>query len=68
MAKKRSIFRKEALDRLSSPDQVDALIRVLSPRDWLPLTCAAVLVAVLVGWAIFGRVRVTAAGNGVLPR
>ena len=34
------IFRKVALDRLSSPDQIDKLLNVTSSRAWLALVAA----------------------------
>ena len=35
-----SIFRKEAVDRLRSPDEVDQLLRVVNRRSWIPLAIA----------------------------
>ena len=32
------IFRSEALERLSSPEQLDTLLQITSPRYWLGLT------------------------------
>ena len=32
-----SIFRKEALERLSSPEQLDQLMKIVTPRSLLPL-------------------------------
>lgn len=57
------IFRKVALERLSSPEQLDMLMRVISPLGWLALIplLAMVLMAVLWGWMgevptkVFGR-------------
>jgi hypothetical protein len=37
------IFRKEALQRLSSPERLDQLMQVVSPHDWLVLGTALVL-------------------------
>ena len=33
----RQIFRKAALTRLASPDQLDQLMQVTSPRSWIAL-------------------------------
>jgi hypothetical protein len=51
-----AIFRKVALDRLSSPEQLDLLMRVTSPRSWLAFLGLAILVATAVYWGIFGYI------------
>ncbi len=51
-----SIFRKVSLDRLSSPEQLDLLMQVTSPRSWLAFLALALLVATAVYWAIFGQI------------
>jgi hypothetical protein len=60
-----SIFRKESLERLSSPEQLDQLMQVVSPRSWLPLTALGCLVGFALLWSIFGRIPITATGQGV---
>jgi HlyD family secretion protein len=56
------------LDRLSSPDRLDETIQIVGPSDWLPLLVVAVLVALALGWSIWGRVSTTVSGRGVLIR
>ena len=34
----RSIFRQAALDRLSSPEQLDRVMRVTDPKGWIALS------------------------------
>lgn len=63
-----SIFRKESLERLSSPEQLDQLMQVVSPRSWLPLSALAGLVGLALLWGIFGRIPVTATAEGILVR
>lgn len=41
---KESIFRKESLERLSSPERLDQLMQVIAPMDWLALTVLSSLV------------------------
>jgi len=48
---KSKIFRKVALDRLSSPEQLDTLMRVITPKAWLAL---APLVMLILGGAVWG--------------
>jgi HlyD family secretion protein len=61
-----SIFRETALQRLSSPEQLDQLIHVTSPKTWIALaTSLALLVAVLL-WGIFGTIPLRVHASGVL--
>ncbi len=62
------LFRKEALERLSSPERLDQLMQVVSLKDWLPLTTLGGLVLLAGLWSIFGRIPITVTGQGVLIR
>ena len=61
-----SIFRKVALERLSSPEQLDRLITLTSPVGWAALTAVAALLTAIVAWAIFGSVPTRVQGAGIL--
>lgn len=63
---KRSIFRKESLERLSSPERLDQLMHVVSPKSWLPLVALGSVMGVVVIWSIYGRIPITVEGQGVL--
>lgn len=63
---KQTLFRKESLERLSSPERLDQLMQVVSPKSWLPLTALASLVAAAVAWSIYGKIPITVDGQGVL--
>ena len=63
---KRRIFRQQALDRLSNPEQLDKLMQVVSPKDWLPLSALAVFGILGITWSIFGKIPITVTGKGVL--
>ncbi len=63
---RRNIFRKAALDRLSSPDQLDALLSVTSPRSWLALLTALGLLALGVVWACIGTITTGVEGQGMI--
>lgn len=62
------LFRPEALERLSSPEQLDRLVQVTSPMGWLALLTTAVLLLSVVAWGFLGRLPLTVAGPGVLLR
>lgn len=60
------IFRPEALDRLSSPEQLDRAINVVKPQAWLTLSTMGFVVAVAAAWSVFGRIPLTVTGQGIL--
>jgi HlyD family secretion protein len=62
------IFRKVALERLSSPEQLDQLMEVTSPRSWLALAGLGALLATALTWGVFGTIPTEAAGEGILIR
>lgn len=62
------IFRKKALDKLSSPEQLDKMIVITSPSVLLALAGGVFIILMAVLWGIFGRVPMTKEGNGILVR
>jgi len=64
----KQIFRQEALERMSSPEQLDELMPVTSPRGWIALAGLSVLLVLAVLWGIFGSIETIVRGNGVLVR
>ena len=64
--KNNKLFRQEALERLSSPERLDQIIQVVSPRAWLPLSTIGFLVAAAAVWSVVGRIPLTVTGQGVL--
>lgn len=62
------IFRKQALERLSSPEQLDRLMPVTRPRAWAALAGIGLLMLVLGVWLIFGSVKTAITGYGTLER
>ncbi len=63
---KRAIFRKSALDRIASLDQLDQTMTVVKPSSILALISVAIIVFVALLWGIFGSVPDTVSGTGVL--
>jgi HlyD family secretion protein len=61
-----NLFRKAALDRLSSPEQLDRLVPISDTRGWLALTALFMLLSVAVAWGIFGRIPDQVEGKGIL--
>ena len=65
---KKELFRKEAIDRLSSPEQLDQLVEVVNPKAWVPLVGLGLLILVGGLWGVFGRLPLNVTGQGVLVR
>ena len=64
----KSMFRKAALDKLASPEQLDVLMQITSPRTWAMLYALAGLVLLVIVWSIFGTIPTKVAGQGILIR
>ena len=64
--KKSQIFRQQALERLSSPERLDQLMQIVSPKDWLPLSGLAFFGVIAVLWSIFGSIPILVTAKGVL--
>jgi HlyD family secretion protein len=62
------LFRKVSLERLSSPEQLDVLVKVTSPMGWLALLSVGVLLSVALVWGFYGSIRTTVNGSGILVR
>ncbi|MEA1671863.1 NHLP bacteriocin system secretion protein [Nitrospirillum sp. BR 11163] len=60
------IFRKAALDGLSSPEQLNQLVQVTPARAWIALWASAAILAVILAWSVFGTLPSRMAGRGVL--
>ncbi len=65
---KKQIFRKEALERMGSPEQLDQLMTVTSPRGWIALAAIGLALLLVILWSIFGKIATTVDGDGVLVR
>jgi HlyD family secretion protein len=62
------LFRQQALDRLSSPEQLDEVLQVTNPRSWLALAGVGLLLATALAWGIWGSVPKKVRGEGMLIR
>lgn len=60
-----SVFRRKAVDRISSPEQLNEYIRVASPRMWAVLLAVIVFLAGAVVWGIFGHIESTVYGVAI---
>lgn len=64
----RDIFRSVALERLSSPEQLDQLMQVTTPRGWLGLAAMGGLLVTAAVWSVLGNIPERINGQGILIR
>jgi HlyD family secretion protein len=62
----RQIFRQTSLDHLSTPEQLDQVMRVTSPAAWLTLASVFIVATGGVVWSFIGTVPVKVSGRGIL--
>jgi HlyD family secretion protein len=67
-APQKRLFRQEALERLSSPERLDLLMQVVSPKAWIALAALGGGIGLLILWSVFGRLPVTVNAKGVFAR
>jgi HlyD family secretion protein len=60
------IFRKSALEKLSTPEKLDQLITVVDRKAWIPLIGVAISVTALVLWGLFGVIETKVSAQGML--
>ncbi len=63
---KENLFREVSLKRLSSPEQLDMLIKVTSPKAWLALAALCLILAVVIAWSFLGSIPTKVTGRGIL--
>ncbi|MCR5302411.1 MAG: hypothetical protein K6E49_08230 [Lachnospiraceae bacterium] len=60
------LFRKEALERISSPEQLKDYLKVTNPGVWLVLAAVIVLMAGIFVWAATGNMETTVAATVIV--
>jgi len=63
-----SLLRKSSIEKLSSPEQLDMMMRVTSPMGWIALTAVAVLIVAVVIWSTIFDLSVKVDGRGYMVR
>lgn len=60
------LYRKSALERISSPEQLDKVLKVTSPMSWLALIGITLIIVVTLIWSIVGTIPVTITTKGIV--
>lgn len=66
MEEKNRIFRKKSLDRLSSPEQLDDYIRVITPKTWFFMSAVIIFLFGVICFGVLGRIERTIQGVAVV--
>ncbi len=61
-----SFFRKAALEKLSTPEKLDQMIKVTGPRAWIALSTITVALVTAIIWSFWGNVKTKLNVTGVL--
>jgi HlyD family secretion protein len=62
----RQIFRAVALERASSPEQLDYLVVITRPFDWIVGLVILLALAAAIAWGVVGRIPTRVPGEGIL--
>lgn len=62
----KQIFRKSALEKLSSPERLDALMQVTRPTGWFALVAVFAIMGLILLWSVYGRIPTKVEGRGLL--
>jgi HlyD family secretion protein len=62
------LFRKAALEKLSSPERLDVMMKVTSPAAWLALFALGAVLLFAIIWSIVGSISIKVHGKGILIR
>jgi HlyD family secretion protein len=61
-----SIYRKTALDRMASPERLDAPLKLVGRPSWLLFGAFAVAIAAAIAWAVATQAPVKVGASGIL--
>ena len=68
MAMGEGMFRKAALEKLSSPEQLDVMMQVTSPMGWIAMAGTGVILGFVIVWSVVGEIGIRVDGQGILLR
>lgn len=60
------LFRKKALEKLSSPDQLDQLLEITSSKGWIALGAVGFCIIMAIVWGIKGQIPTKVNAQGII--
>ena len=63
---KKDVYRKAALERLATVDQLDKVMKITSPLSWLALFGITLIILTVLIWSFVGELPSTVTANGMI--
>lgn len=63
---KKDVYRKAALERLATVDQLDKVMKITSPLSWLALLGVTMIIVSVLIWSFVGELPSTVTANGMI--
>ena len=60
------LYRKSAVERISTPEQLDKALTVTSPMSWIALAAVTVVILAAVIWSVTATIPVTVTAAGIV--
>lgn len=60
------LFQREALEQLSSSEQLDLPIEITTPKAWVATLALLLFLLAVAAWSVLGRLPITVQGPGIL--
>ena len=60
------LYRKSALEKISSPEQLDKTLTVTSPMSWIALIAVTAMIVATVIWSFTGDILTTVTAKGIV--
>ncbi len=61
-----NLFRKKALNEIASPEKLDNLINIITPKYWITLIAFFILTTFFILWSFFGNIPQRVHGSSLL--
>lgn len=62
----KQLFRKVALQKMSSPEQLEQLITITTPAGWLALLAIGGFLVAAIFWSLYGSIPTQVQGSGII--
>ncbi len=59
------LYRKSLLDKISSPEQLDKAVTIISPSFWIAAAGGGLIIIAVLVWALYAKLPVTLEAEGV---
>ena len=60
------LFRKQAMDKLQSPDRLNEMVKITKPHHWLSILAMGLIIIYFIVWSVTGRLPNSVSGKGIL--